>query len=173
LGFIQSSFLCCVSEALRGGYPARKTEVIPYVSYLGFGDKPPFFPDMKKRLARSRGPPLMRIIIDNANKFAYDEDDKRRGGDRMGQTNINIRMDEGLKRDFDGLCNDLGLTMTAAFNVFAKTMVRQQRIPFEVSMNVPNADTIAALEEVEQMKKNPSLGKAYTDVDQMMKELLA
>ena len=91
----------------------------------------------------------------------------------MAQTNINIRMDENLKRDFDALCGDLGLTMTAAFNVFAKTMVRQQRIPFEISMDVPNTGTAAALQEVEEMKKNPSLGKAYTDVDQMMKELLA
>lgn len=91
----------------------------------------------------------------------------------MAQTNINIRMDENLKREFDGLCGELGLTMTAAFNIFAKTMVRQQRIPFEISLDVPNADTIAALEEVEQMKKNPVLGKSYTDVDQMMKELLA
>ncbi|MCR3922449.1 MAG: type II toxin-antitoxin system RelB/DinJ family antitoxin [Firmicutes bacterium] len=90
----------------------------------------------------------------------------------MAQTNINIRMDAYLKREFDELCNDLGLTMTAAFNVFAKTMVRQQRIPFEVSMDVPNADTIAAMEEVEQMKKNPAVGKSYTDVEQMMKELL-
>lgn len=91
----------------------------------------------------------------------------------MAQTNINIRMDEKLKRDFDNLCNDLGLTMTTAFTVFAKTMVRQQRIPFDISMNTPNAETVAALEEVEQMKKNPALGKTYTDVDQMMKELLA
>lgn len=91
----------------------------------------------------------------------------------MAQTNINIRMDENLKKDFDTLCGDLGLTMTAAFNVFAKTMVRQQRIPFEISMDVPNAETMAALREVEEMKKNPSLGKSYTDVDQMMKELLA
>lgn len=90
----------------------------------------------------------------------------------MAQININIRMDENLKQDFDGLCKDLGLTMTTAFNVFAKTMVRQQRIPFEISMDIPNADTIAALEEVQQMKKNPALGKTYTDVDQMMKELL-
>lgn len=91
----------------------------------------------------------------------------------MAQTNINIRMDENLKREFDGLCNDLGLTMTTAFNVFAKTMVRQRKIPFEISMDTPNADTISALEEVEHMKKNPALGKAYTDVDQMMKELLS
>ncbi len=91
----------------------------------------------------------------------------------MAQTNINIRMDEHLKREFDELCGDLGLTMTAAFNVFEKMMVRQQRIPFEISRDIPNAETIAAIEEVELMKKNPSLGKSYTDVDQMMKELLA
>ncbi|MCR6546284.1 type II toxin-antitoxin system RelB/DinJ family antitoxin [Dehalobacterium formicoaceticum] len=90
----------------------------------------------------------------------------------MAQTNINIRMDEELKKEFDKLCTDLGLTMTAAFNVFARTMVRQQKIPFEISMNVPNAETVAAIEEVQQMKNNPSLGKTYTDVDQMMKELL-
>lgn len=90
----------------------------------------------------------------------------------MAQTNINIRMDEELKKEFDKLCTDLGLTMTAAFNVFARTMVRQQKIPFEISMNVPNAETVAAIEEVQQMKNNPSLGKTYTDVDKMMKELL-
>ena len=91
----------------------------------------------------------------------------------MAQTNVNIRIDEGLKREFDELCQDLGLTMTAAFTVFAKTAVRRQRIPFEISRDIPNSETIAAIEEVQAMKKDPSLGKAYTDVDTMMKELLA
>ncbi|MDR0220575.1 MAG: type II toxin-antitoxin system RelB/DinJ family antitoxin [Lachnospiraceae bacterium] len=91
----------------------------------------------------------------------------------MAQTNVNIRMDEDLKREFDSTCQDLGLTMTTAFNVFAKTVVRRQRIPFKIAKDIPNAETIAAIEEVETMKKNPSLGKAYTDVDEMMRELLA
>ncbi|MDR0221718.1 MAG: type II toxin-antitoxin system antitoxin, RelB/DinJ family, partial [Lachnospiraceae bacterium] len=34
----------------------------------------------------------------------------------MAQTNVNIRMDEDLKREFDSTCQDLGLTMTTAFN---------------------------------------------------------
>ena len=51
----------------------------------------------------------------------------------MAQTNINIRIDENLKRDFDAVCNDLGLTMTAAFNVFAKTVARRKAIPFEIT----------------------------------------
>jgi DNA-damage-inducible protein J len=91
----------------------------------------------------------------------------------MAQTNINIRMDENLKRDFDGLCSDLGLTMSAAFNVFAKAMVRQQRIPFEISMNVPNAETIAAIEEVQEMKKHPELYKSYNSFSELLAEVEA
>jgi len=93
----------------------------------------------------------------------------------MAQESINFRMDENLKREFDELCNDFGLTMTAAFTIFAKTVVRRQRIPFEISkdMDMPNAETVAAIEEVEAMIKDPTLGKAYTHVDEMMKELLA
>lgn len=91
----------------------------------------------------------------------------------MAQININIRMDEGLKQEFDWLCTELGLDMTTAFNVFARAVVRNRRIPFEIALDTPNAETLEAIEEVKRMKKDPSLGKGYTDVDQMMKELLS
>ena len=51
----------------------------------------------------------------------------------MAQTNINIRMDAQLKNQFENFCADVGMTMSAAFNVFAKTSVRLQKIPFEIS----------------------------------------
>ena len=51
----------------------------------------------------------------------------------MAQTNINIRMDAQLKNQFETFCANVGLTMSAAFNVFAKTAVRQQKIPFEIT----------------------------------------
>ncbi|MDZ4133838.1 MAG: type II toxin-antitoxin system RelB/DinJ family antitoxin [Dethiobacteria bacterium] len=51
----------------------------------------------------------------------------------MAQTNINIRMDENLKKQFDAFCSEIGMNMTTAFCVFAKTAVRQNRIPFEIS----------------------------------------
>lgn len=90
----------------------------------------------------------------------------------MAQTNVNIRMDDKLKKQFDGLCNELGLSMSMAINIFAKTMVRQQRIPFEVGLETPNRETLAAMQEVEDMIQNPAMGKTYDDVDEMMKELL-
>ena len=37
----------------------------------------------------------------------------------MANTNINIRMDADLKRQFEAVCADMGMTMTTAFNVFA------------------------------------------------------
>ena len=58
----------------------------------------------------------------------------------MTQINVNIRMDDELKKEFDTVCGELGLSMTAAFTVFAKTVVRQQKIPFEISA-IPNAVT--------------------------------
>lgn len=91
----------------------------------------------------------------------------------MASTNVNIRMDADLKRQFEAFCADMGMSMSTAFNVFAKKTVREYRIPFEIGAEVPNAETLEAIKEVEQMKKDPSIGKAYTDVDQMMEELLA
>ena len=44
-----------------------------------------------------------------------------------------------------------GLTMTTAFNVFARTMVRQQRIPFDVALDIPNETTVAAMKEAERL----------------------
>lgn len=51
----------------------------------------------------------------------------------MAQTNINIRIDEDLKKEMEITCRELGLNITTAFNIFAKKMCRERRIPFEVS----------------------------------------
>lgn len=49
----------------------------------------------------------------------------------MANTNINIRMDADLKRQFEAFCADMGMTMTTAFNVFARKAVREYRIPLK------------------------------------------
>lgn len=90
----------------------------------------------------------------------------------MAQTSVNIRMDADLKKQFDAFCKDVGMTMTTAFNVFAKKTVKEYRIPFEIGDERPNAETREAIAEVQRMKADPSLGKAYTDVDDMMKDIL-
>ena len=51
----------------------------------------------------------------------------------MGQVTFSVRMDESLKRDLDSLCADFGMSTTTAFNIFARAVVRERRIPFEIS----------------------------------------
>ena len=86
----------------------------------------------------------------------------------MATTNVTIRMDEELKKQADDLFSDLGLSMTAALIAFTKQAVKEQRIPFVISRNVPNAETICAINEVDKMKRNPEIYKGYDDIDEMM-----
>ena len=51
----------------------------------------------------------------------------------MAQTTINIRMDEGLKANFSKFCENVGMSMTTAFCMFAKDTVKNQSLPFEVT----------------------------------------
>ena len=86
---------------------------------------------------------------------------------------ISLRIDDDVKHGAEQVLNDIGLSMPTAINVFLRKVAREQRIPFELSADVPNAETIAAIQEVKRLKADPSLGKTYTDVDQMIEELLA
>lgn len=74
----------------------------------------------------------------------------------MAQTNVTIRMDEDLKKQFDAFCSDIGMNMTTAFCIFAKTVVRERKIPFELSLeNDPfySPENIARLKRsIEQME---------------------
>lgn len=54
----------------------------------------------------------------------------------MAQTvNVNFRLDEDVKKSMEQACSDLGLSMSAAFTIFAKKVGRERRIPFEVSVD--------------------------------------
>ena len=91
----------------------------------------------------------------------------------MPNTNVNIRMDTELKRQFEAFCTDMGMSMTTAFTIFARKAVREYRIPFEIGGRTPNTETENAIKEVALMKADPKLGKTYANADQMMKDLLA
>ena len=81
----------------------------------------------------------------------------------MAQTSINILMDEDLKRDFDALCDEMGLTMTSAFTVFAKAVAKKRAIPFEVpagdafTRKAAPTETIESVAGILHRYSNPSL----------------
>ena len=49
--------------------------------------------------------------------------------------NVNFRLDEDVKKSMEQVCSELGLSMSAAFTIFAKKVGREKRIPFEVSVD--------------------------------------
>ena len=53
----------------------------------------------------------------------------------MAQTLVNFRMDVAMKAELEDLCQELGMNMTTAFTIFAKKMIRERRIPFDVSVD--------------------------------------
>ena len=88
----------------------------------------------------------------------------------MAQISVNIRMDEDLKKQFDNFCSDVGMSMTTAFCIFAKTVVRERRIPFEIRTNEPNETTYAAMESA---VSGEDIHGPFTSVSEVMEALNA
>lgn len=87
-------------------------------------------------------------------------------------TTLSVRVDEDVKKQANELFADLGLDMSTAINMFLRQSIMRDGLPFDVSREVPNAETLAAIEEVQKMKKHPDKFKGYTNIDTMFKELL-
>ena len=86
-------------------------------------------------------------------------------------SNVSFRIDSDLKEQADTLFSALGLNMTTAFNIFLRQAVREGGIPFEITLDTPNAETVAALLEARQMM-NDTETKKYS-VEDALKELKA
>ncbi|MFT8392327.1 MAG: type II toxin-antitoxin system RelB/DinJ family antitoxin [Sporolactobacillus sp.] len=81
-------------------------------------------------------------------------------------TNVTIRMDTDLKAQADTHFADLGMNLSTAFNFFVCQSIRESRIPFDISLNQPNTETIAAFLEAERIAKGSNV-KGYTDLKQL------
>lgn len=84
----------------------------------------------------------------------------------MAQTSINIRIDEELKKQVEALCADFGMNITTAFTIFAKAVVRERRIPFEIAASEPfySEANIANLKKsIDQL--NQGKGKVHDIVE--------
>ena len=87
----------------------------------------------------------------------------------MASTSITIRMDEQLKKQVEVLFDDMGLNMTTAITIFAKAVVRQGKIPFEIT-----ADPFYS--EINQRRLREAISDLNSGkdiVEKTMEELLA
>jgi len=88
----------------------------------------------------------------------------------MGKTTlVNIRMDVELKKDMEKVCEELGMSMTTAFTIFAKKMSREHRIPFEVSYDpfYSESNMAALRESISQIKEGKVVYKTMEELEAM------
>ncbi|MDR1619498.1 MAG: type II toxin-antitoxin system RelB/DinJ family antitoxin [Clostridiales bacterium] len=88
----------------------------------------------------------------------------------MATASLNIRIDADLKKQAEEIFNELGLTMSAALTVFLRQAVRSNGIPFEMRLETPNAETLAAIDDVRLQR---DLRGPFNSVKELMEDLHA
>ncbi|MCL1885258.1 MAG: type II toxin-antitoxin system RelB/DinJ family antitoxin [Dehalococcoidia bacterium] len=86
----------------------------------------------------------------------------------MPQTTISIRIDEEVKRGFEKFCSDVGLNVSVAVNMYAKMVIKEQRLPFDVALDSPNGETHRAIDDVANRR---DLSRSFSSVAELMEDL--
>ena len=85
-------------------------------------------------------------------------------------TNFSVSMDSDIKKQCEAMYSELGINLTTAINVFLRQSLRVGGFPFDVRMEKPNKETIAAMLEAERIAHDSSV-KRYSDVEEALKAL--
>ena len=91
----------------------------------------------------------------------------------MAKVSTSISIDADVKAQAQALFADFGLDLSTAINIFLRQSIRENCIPFAIQREVPNADTVAAMKEAEEMTKNPSAYKRYSSFSDLLREVEA
>ena len=90
----------------------------------------------------------------------------------VNTTDVVIRLDKQLKEDAEELFARFGMDITTAVNIFIHQSLLHYKIPFEIKMPVPNAETVAAMMEGERLSRDPNT-KSFTSIEELMADLLS
>ena len=86
----------------------------------------------------------------------------------MATVSTNIKIDPELKEQSQALFESLGLSLSAAVNIFLRQAVREQAIPFRVGAPMPNAETLQAIQDA---RRGVGLSRGFTSVRELMEDL--
>ena len=90
----------------------------------------------------------------------------------MAKVSTSISIDSEVREKAIPILNELGLDLSTAVGIFLRQTIRENSIPFDITLNVPNAQTKAALREFEEMKEHPERYKRYSSFSDLLKEAL-
>jgi len=88
----------------------------------------------------------------------------------MAQTTLSVRLDSDDKKRFEEFCNETGMNVSVAVNMFIKAVLRESRLPFTVACDIPNSTTLAAFEEGEKILHD-STAPRFNSIDDLFEDL--
>ena len=83
-------------------------------------------------------------------------------------TNFSVRMDSDIKKQCEAMYGELGINLTTAINVFLRQSLRVGGFPFDVRIEQPNKETMAAMLEAERIARDPSV-KRNSDEEEALR----
>lgn len=89
----------------------------------------------------------------------------------MAKVSTSISIDADVKAKAQELFADFGMDLSTAINVFLRQAVYEHSFPFDIRREVPNADTIAAMREAEEMSRHPENYKKYHSFAEFLQEV--
>lgn len=91
----------------------------------------------------------------------------------MAKAPTNISIDADIKARAQELFADLGLDLSTAVNIFLRQAIRENAMPFSIRRNEPNAETIDAMKEMDDMLSGKISAKKYSDTESLFADLEA
>ena len=86
----------------------------------------------------------------------------------MSQTTLSVRLDSIDKKRFEEFCEQTGMNVSVAVNMFVKAVLREKRLPFAIACDIPNAATQMAIENA---ANGIGLSRGFSSVAELMEDL--
>lgn len=88
------------------------------------------------------------------------------------QSYLSVRVNEADKKEFEEFCNDVGMNVSVAINMFIKAVLRDNKLPFEITKKSQfSEDLKEALLEAKEMREHPEKYKKFHSVQELMEDL--
>lgn len=111
----------------------------------------------------------MYVVLTNAYNNYILSLEKR---DNMESLTLNVRVDANDKKNFEKFCNNVGMNVSTAVNMFIKAVLREQKIPFEVKASIADEIIYEKLKEAENEINNTSKRYTINDIENSMNNII-
>lgn len=91
----------------------------------------------------------------------------------MESMTINVRVNADDKKIFEQFCEDVGMNVSTAVNMFIKSVIREQKLPFEVKSDISNEIIYQKLKEAEKEMKNTKKRYSISEIEESMNNIIS